>query len=59
MRARSKSKGLENLSGTSFFSGRIGLGDDGRCKLLVGEKALSEWQVLRMALQDLFFRSLV
>jgi hypothetical protein len=38
------------------FSARLTLNNDGECRLLVGEEELDRWQVLRRALEPLFFR---
>lgn len=37
------------------FDGSLTLTDDGDCRLRVGEKELDPWQVLRRALEPLFF----
>ena len=42
-------------SGDVSFSGMLTLGNDARCRLLVCHEQLAEWQVLRKALEPLFF----
>ena len=37
------------------FEGRLTLTDAGECRLMVGAQELDEWQVLRRALEPLFF----
>jgi hypothetical protein len=37
------------------FEGTLTLNDDGDCRLLVNGQELDEWQVLRRALEQLFF----
>ena len=41
--------------GKTKFTATVSLTDSGRCKLRVGDKELEQWQVRRMALEDLFF----
>jgi hypothetical protein len=41
--------------GKSQFTATITLNKDGQCKLRVGSEELEQWQVRRMALEDLFF----
>jgi hypothetical protein len=49
---------LTNSQGTKqpFFSAKVLLGPDGRCRYEVSGEALELWQVSRMALEDLFFQ---
>jgi hypothetical protein len=37
------------------FEGTLTLTNEGKCKLRVGDQELDEWQVLRKALEKLFF----
>jgi hypothetical protein len=39
------------------FTATLTLDDDGDCRLLVGGQMLDRWQVLRRALEPLFFRA--
>ena len=43
----------ENLS--QRMKATVSLGDDGRCRLKVGEEELESWQFRRRALEDLLF----
>jgi hypothetical protein len=38
------------------FTARLTLNDDGECRFLIGSTELDLWQVLRRALEPLFFR---
>jgi len=40
-----------------LMEGKLTLGDDGECKLKVGEKAYSFWQFRKLALEDVLFTS--
>jgi hypothetical protein len=38
-----------------IFTATITFTNQGRCKIKVGDQELEQWQVLKMALEDLFF----
>lgn len=42
--------------GTQMFEVTISYNDDGECKLYVNEQERADWQIRRMALEDLMFR---
>ena len=44
-----------SAGGEVKFTATIALANSGRCKFIVNEKELEQWQVRRMALEDLFF----
>jgi hypothetical protein len=38
-----------------LYSASLTLNDEGKCRLRVGDKELTQWQFRRMALEKLFF----
>jgi hypothetical protein len=49
---------VRDNTGTSMFDITVKFSDRGECKLLVNSEEKEMWQVQRMALEDLMFRSL-
>ena len=45
--------------GKDIFVGRPTLGDDGECRLKIGEASFDLWQIRKMALEDLFFNEAI
>jgi hypothetical protein len=46
---------IESNAGDLHLEGVVSLGDDGRCRLKIGNEELDEWQVLKRSLEHLFF----
>jgi hypothetical protein len=46
-------------TGKDLFVSRPTLGDDGECRLKIGDKTFDLWQIRKMALEDLFFNKAI
>jgi hypothetical protein len=49
---------VRDNTGTSMFQVTLNFNDQGECKLMVNSEQREMWQVQRMALEELMFRSL-